>query len=76
LGLDYYFEIMKRKGINTKMFLSSSYEALKGALKEIEAEHVSLLWMKAQAHNDRKNFYYDIQRRAMITETDAIEVTH
>jgi len=54
------------------MFLNSSYESLKGALKEIEPEHVSLLWMKAQAHNDRKNFYYDIQRRAMIVEADAI----
>jgi len=72
LSLDYYFEIMKRKGINTKMFLNSSYESLKGALKEIEPEHISLLWMKAQAHNDRKNFYYDIQKRAMIVEADAL----
>lgn len=76
LGLDYYFEIMKRKGINTKMFLNSSYETLKDALKEIESEHISLLWMKAQAHNDRKNFYYDIQKRAMIVEADALKVAH
>ena len=60
LQLDYYFEIMKRKGINTRMFLSSTYEALKDALKEIEPEHVSMLYLKAQAHNDRKAFYYDI----------------
>jgi hypothetical protein len=60
LGLDYYFEIMKRKGITTKMFLTSSFESLRSALIEIEPEHISLLYMQASAHNDRKDFYYDI----------------
>jgi hypothetical protein len=76
LGLDYYFEIIRNKGVNTKMFLNSSYEALKAAFKEIDSEHISLLFLKAQAHNDRKNFFFDIKDRAMVVEKDGRDVAH
>ena len=58
------------------MFLSCTYESFKGAMKEMDVSHVALLFMKAQAHNDRKDFYHDIKRRACIVEQDAIEVAH
>ena len=76
LGLDYYFEIIKNKGVTTKMFLNSSFEALKLAFKEIDSEHVSLLFLKAQAHNDRKKFFLDIKARAIIVEHDARDAAH
>lgn len=73
LGLDYYYDIIKNKGLTTKMFLNSSFRALQTALKEIEPEHISLLFMKAQAHNDRKEFFYNIQKRAQIVEREGIK---
>lgn len=72
LGLDYYFPIIKSKGITTKMFLNCTYESLELALMEIEPEHISLLYMKAVAHNDRKKFFYEIQERAMAVELQGI----
>jgi hypothetical protein len=58
------------------MFLNSNFESLMAAFKEIDPEHISLLYLKAQAHNDRKKFYTDIQRRAMVVEREAREVAH
>lgn len=58
------------------MFLNCSYTAMKSAFKEIDPEHVSLLYLKAQAHIDRKNFFYDIQKRAIIVEQDARAAAH
>ena len=76
LGLDYYFEIIKSKGLTTKMFLNCSFEALKLSLKEIDEEHVSLLYLKAQAHINRKNFFLDIKERACVVEQAAREAAH
>lgn len=47
LSLDYYYEIIKSKGMTTKMFLNATFEGLKAAFKEIDQEHISLLYMKA-----------------------------
>lgn len=76
LGLDYYFEVMKSKGMTTKMFLSASLESLQHAFREIDSEHIALLFMKAQAHNDRKQFYLDIKARAIIVEHDGRAAAH
>ena len=76
LGLDYYYDIMKSKGMTTKMFLNSSFDSLHEAFKEIDPEHIALLYLKAQAHNDRKKFYHDIKERAMIIEKAAREAAH
>ena len=74
LGLDYYFETLKSKGITSNMFLTSSYESLRSALKEIDAEHISLLYLKAQEHNIRKKFYFDIRDQGIIIRDLGIQV--
>jgi hypothetical protein len=47
LSLDYYFELIKSKGVNTKMFLSATFPELQAAFKEIDPEHIALLYLKA-----------------------------
>jgi hypothetical protein len=76
LGLDYYFDIIKGKGVTTKMFLNSTFDALKCAFKEIDPEHISLLHLKAKAHNDRKEFFFNIMKRAMEVELEGRKVAH
>lgn len=76
LGLDYYYDLIKSKAMNTKMFLNSSKETLKDALKELDEEHISMLYLKAQEHQNRKKFFYDIRDRAIVVEHAAREVAH
>jgi hypothetical protein len=47
LVLDYYFDIFLSKSFTTKMLLNSTFESLKAAFKEIDPEHISLLYAKA-----------------------------
>jgi hypothetical protein len=61
LSFNYYIDLIKSKGFTTKMLLHASFESLQAALKEVDVEHIALLYMKAKAHNDRKQFYIQIQ---------------
>lgn len=70
LGLDYYYDVIKSKGVTTKMLLNSNLESLSCAFKEIEPEHLALIHMKAKAHNERKEFFIDIMNRAKVVERD------
>lgn len=78
LGLDYYFDVIKAKGVTTKMLLNSSLQSLLSAFKEIDHEHIALIYLKAQAHNDRKDFFLDIKARALVllVEKDARAAAH
>jgi hypothetical protein len=76
LGLGYYFDVIKAKGVTTKMLLNSSLESLLSAFKEIDHEHVALIYLKARAHNDRKDFFLDIKARALVVEKDARAAAH
>jgi hypothetical protein len=76
LDLDYYFELIKSKGMTSKMFLKATFPALLAAYKEIDPEHIALLYLKAQAHNERKKFYLNIKDRCIRMEKEAREVTH
>lgn len=71
LGLDYYYELMLEKGITTNMFINSDITVLRCALKEIDHEHLSLLYMKAQEHNEKKRFYFDLRDKCRDVEVFA-----
>ena len=61
LGLDYYYEIFKEKQVTTNMLLASSLDNLLDTFGEIDQEHIALISLKAQEHENKKKLFYDLR---------------
>ena len=58
------------------MLLNSTKDTLQDSFQELDPEHISMLYMKAQEHQNRKKFFFDIRDRAIVVEHAARDVAH